>query len=145
MYCKGLTKQELLDYGFVNVIKEDGEWKIYRNWYKTSQKEKTLGIVAITMATRKHKYRPDKIYPKINFSVRNKGIFSIPLSRFLYVWFIADITEPGYVVDHIDDDPYNNDLDNLQLLSIQDNLDKRFTDNPEAWTNQWGKPKGYNK
>jgi hypothetical protein len=24
-------------------------------------------------------------------------------------------------------------------------LAKRFEDNPEAWTNQWGKPKGWNK
>ena len=42
-------------------------------------------------------------------------------------------------VDHIDNDPYNNELDNLQLLTIKENLAKRYTDNPESWVNQWGK------
>ena len=30
----------------------------------------------------------------------------------------------GYVVDHIDNDSFNNDLSNLQLLSIRENLEK---------------------
>ena len=30
----------------------------------------------------------------------------------------------GYVVDHIDNDSFNNSLDNLQLLSIRENIEK---------------------
>ena len=69
---------------------------------------------------------------------------NIPLSRFLYAWFNGDVPA-GYVVDHIDNDPYNNDPYNLQILTISENLEKRYEDNPEAWTNQWGKQKGYKK
>lgn len=142
MYCKPLTKQELQDAGIMNIFKRDGEWVVLRCWYKGSEKTKSFKEVSITQAKRKHKYRPDKYYPKVSFCV-NQIRYSIPLSRLLYVWFIDDITEPGMQVDHIDNDPYNNELDNLQLLTIEDNLAKRFHDNPEAWTNQWGRPKGY--
>jgi hypothetical protein len=31
------------------------------------------------------------------------------------------------------------------MLTVEENLAKRYEDNPEAWTNQWGKQKGYNK
>lgn len=48
-------------------------------------------------------------------------------------------------VDHLDNDPFNNDPNNLELISIEDNLAKRYTDNPESWTNQYGKTKGWKK
>ena len=31
--------------------------------------------------------------------------------------------------------------ENLQLLTVGDNLKKRFEDNEEAWVNQWGRRK----
>ena len=142
MYCKGLSKQELVDYGFISVIYKNKEWVIFRNWFRNNSQEKELKTIKITEATRKHKYRPDKVYPKVNFSVRGKGIFSIPLSRFIYVWFNGDVPD-GYVVDHIDNDPYNNHPDNLQILTISENLEKRYEDDPEAWTNQWGRTKDW--
>ena len=96
------------------------------------------------MAVRHHKYRPDKVYPKITFSTANKK-YNIVLSRLIYVWFKGDITEPGMQVDHKDNDPFNNDPDNLELITISDNLAKRYVDNPDSWTNQYGRQKGWNK
>lgn len=150
MYCKGLTKQELIDAGIVGVVylKELDEWQVHRYWYKNNSTRKVNSVISITMAVGKHKYRTDKVYPKVTFSVRDKvngrKTYSIPLSRLIYVWFKEDIPN-GYVIDHIDNNSYNCSPNNLQMLTIEENLAKRFDDNPEAWTNQWGKEKGYNK
>lgn len=138
MYCKPLTKKELQDLGIMNVYKKNGEWVVLRYWYQGSRKEKDFVEIPISQARRKHVYRPDKYYPKVSFCAKQKH-YSIALSRLLYVWFKGDITEPGMQVDHIDNDPYNNELDNLQLLTIKENLAKRYTDNPDSWINQWGK------
>ena len=142
MYCAPLTKDELKAVGIVDIRKIDGEWLIYRLWYKNFSKVKELKIIKPSLAITKHKFRPDKVYPKITFSTANKK-YSIVLSRLIYVWFKEDITEPGLQVDHIDNDPFNNDPDNLELITIEQNLAKRYVDNPEAWTNQYGKQKGY--
>ena len=141
MYCKGLTRQELIDVGITAVVylEQSKEWEIHRYWYNKRSKKKVQSLIKVTMACGKHKYRPDKYYPKVSFSVKKK-IYNIPLSRLVYVWFIGDIPN-GYQVDHIDNNSFNNMPDNLQILTIEENLAKRFEDNPNAWTNQWGKEK----
>lgn len=138
-YCKPLTKQELLDLGFINVQCYNGNWIIKRLWYKNNAKDKIVKTIKITNVSCKHiKSGNTKKYNKVNFSVNSRGR-SIPLARFLYVWFIEDITEPGLVVDHIDNDPFNDDISNLQLLTVKENNNKRFRDNPECNVNQYGK------
>lgn len=143
MYCKGLTKKELLDAGIIDVKRDFLGWNVYRYWYKNNTGVKVHSKIKVTMANRKHKYRPDKQYPKVSFCVKQK-VYNIPLSRLIYVWYIEDIPD-GMVIDHIDNNPYNNNPSNLQMLSVGENLRKRFEDNPESWTNQWGKPKNWNK
>ena len=128
-YCKGLTKQELEDMGIVEIRwnKYLETWVITREWYKNNsktKKERKQLVVGSVLA--KHKYTRDKSYPKVSFSYKNKPA-AFPVSRLVYVWFIEDVPD-GYVVDHIDNDPYNNRLNNLQLLSIGDNIRKRFSD-----------------
>ena len=139
MYCKKLTKQELLDAGFTSVEYIDNQWRVFRRWRKNSSKEKIDTEIKVTLACGKHKYRPNKYYHKITYSFNRKAI-NIPLSRFIYVWFKGDIPD-GYVVDHINNDSFDNRPENLQLLTVGDNLKKRFEDNEEAWVNQWGKSK----
>ena len=134
MYCKKLTKQELLDAGFTDVKYIDNQWRVFRRWRKNSSKEKIDTEIKVTLACGKHKYRPDKYYHKITYSFNRKAI-NIPLSRFIYVWFKGDIPD-GYVVDHINNDSFDNRPENLQLLTVGDNLKKRFEDNEEAWVNQ---------
>ena len=136
MYCKKLTKQELLDAGFTSVEYIDNQWRVFRRWRKNSSKEKFDTEIKVTLACGKHKYRPDKYYHKITYSF-NRKVINIPLSRLIYVWFIGDIPD-GYVVDHINNDSFDNRPENLQLLTVSDNLKKRFEDNEEAWVNQWG-------
>ena len=138
MYCKGLTKQELIDMGVyrINWNKESNEWCIDRYWYpnyrcriKRHLRVKIHNIVA------EHKYGKTKIYPKVQMSYNGKG-YSFSLSRVLYVWFIEDIPD-GYVIDHIDNDPFNNRLNNLQMLTIEENNRKRFTDLNVKCINQY--------
>lgn len=132
-YGKGLTKEQLKAWGIVDVVYLPtlDEWQVHRYWYKNNSKAKLNTIITPTLAIGKHKYRPDKEYYKITFSVRGEGSHSIPLSRLIYVWFKGDIPD-GYVVDHIDNNSYNNAPVNLRILTVEENLSKRFTDNPEA-------------
>ena len=132
-----LTRAMLEEYGITNIYWDcdNNEWWINRFWYKNHSKDKHHYRVEITNACRPHKYTPKKVYPKVTFSYKCKNK-SITLSRLLYAWFKGDIPE-GYVVDHIDNNPWNNSLDNLQLLTQEENLIKRFTDNPNNPCNQW--------
>ena len=139
MYCKKLTKQELLDAGFTSVEYIDNQWRVFRRWRKNNSKEKFDTEIKITLACGKHKYRPDKYYHKITYSLNGKAI-NIPLSRFIYAWFKGDIPD-GYIINHINGDSFDNRPENLQLLTVGDYLKKRFEDNEEAWVNQWGKCK----
>lgn len=41
------------------------------------------------------------------------------------------------VIDHIDNNPFNNRVKNLQKLTPEENLRKRFEDNPDGGRNQW--------
>ena len=130
MYCKKLTKQELLDAGFTDVKYIEGQWRVFRCWRKNNSKAKVNSEISITLACGKDKYRPVKYYYKITQSFNSK-LSNIPLSRLIYVWFKGDIPD-GYVVDHINNDSFDNRPENLQLLTVGDNLKKRFEDNPEA-------------
>ena len=143
MYCAGLTRNELEQLGVISIYNTPDGWKMARLWYRNNSGHKELKEISVSEAKRKHKYRPDKVYPKFQFSAN--GIhYSIVLSRAIYVWYKGDIPD-GYVIDHIDNNPYNNDPENLKLMTIEDNLNKRFEDNPESWTNQYGKLKNWNK
>ena len=129
MYCKGLTKEELIGFGIVSIYwdKYTNNWAIIRDWYKNNSKTKrTLYKLQICDVTTKHKYTGDKSYPKIQFNWRNKS-YAFPLSRVIYAWFREDIPD-GYVIDHKNNDPYDNTLDNLQMLTIEQNIRKRYDD-----------------
>ena len=115
-YCEKLTRQMLRDWGFTQAVykpdfnlpvKDDKDiWYIERSWRRNNQKENTLRRISITEAVCKHKYSEDKKYLKLTF-MTPEGPKSITLARFLYVWFIGDL-DAGDVVDHIDNNPYNN-------------------------------------
>ena len=138
MYKK-LTKEMLQDWGItdINYDYTNNEWKVMRYWYKNNSKVKQFKQLAICNAVCKHKYTTDKSYPIITFSYKQQMI-SLPLSRLIYVWYNGDIND-GFVVDHIDNNPYNNNPKNLQLLTQEQNLIKRFVDNPSNFKNQWAK------
>lgn len=135
---KQLTRQMLEDMGICKVSwdYEAGNWKIERYWFRNSSKTiKDHIIIRISDAVCKHKYTTDKTYPIVGFGYKGKPQ-SIPLARFIYAWFRGEVKE-GEVVDHKDNNPYNNMLSNLQVLTQEDNLHKRYKDNPQYNRNQW--------
>lgn len=127
-----LTFSMLLEWGIWGVqwIEETGEWKITRYWYKNKSRRKHIQYLRISKAVCKHKYTKDKEYPVVVFSYKNKSK-CIPLSRLIYVWHKGDIPE-GMEVDHIDNNQFNNHIDNLQLLTPEENRAKRFADHPDC-------------
>lgn len=71
-----------------------------------------------------------------SFELSNSGYYRVKLSlgdgykhyavsRIVYETFFGEIAE-DMVVDHIDGDKLNNHKDNLQLLTIRDNILKHF-------------------
>lgn len=121
---KTITKEWLQELG-INEVTEDG--RIFCNG-----KEKTSYVVSC-----KHKHGQDKSYPVIGIydpeyhqlkckegKKGNPGIRLILVSRIVYAWF-KDICPGEYDVDHKDNNPFNNSLNNLQLLTRKENLARR--------------------
>lgn len=136
-YGKALTKQMLKDWGITQVDydRENNEWWIDRYWYKNRSKDKKHIRLKVSQAICKHKYTNDKSYPIVCFSYNSKPI-ALPLARLVYVWYRDDI-EAKEVIDHIDNNPFNNMPWNLQKLSVGENLAKRYLDNPNCNKNQF--------
>lgn len=66
-------------------------------------------------------------YKSVLLSKNGKHIRFL-IHRLVYTAFVGVIPQ-GYHVDHKDNDQQNNRLDNLQLLTVTENLKKRFSDN----------------
>lgn len=137
---KKLTKQMLIDMG-IKVEQNGDEWVVLRYSPKCAKSKKCIWKTCKRRnIVRKHKYAPDKIYVGYSWSYKNK-VFGCTESRLVYAYFIGDIPD-DYDVDHIDNDPTNNKLSNLRLLTREENLKKRFMDNPDNPKNQWQYIKG---
>lgn len=134
---KRLTRAMLEEMGIYNVYwdADNQQWWIDRCWSKCKNGKVIHKRVPVVEATTKHKYAKSKTYYIVAFSYQNKT-HSYPLSRFIYAWFKGDVGE-GMVVDHIDNNPFNNSPTNLQLLTPEENLIKRYVDNPEGHKNQY--------
>ena len=118
-----ITKEWLQSVG-ITEITEDG--KVFT---KHGERKPTI-------ATCKHKHGKDKQYPVIavydpelykDQKSRGKdcpGMRLLLLSRVVYAWF-HEICPAEYDVDHIDNNPFNNSISNLQLLTRKQNLNRR--------------------
>lgn len=142
-YGKALTKEMLQDWGITDIYQDiNNEWVVNRYWYANNSKEKIFKQLSIQNAVCKHKYTTDKSYPIITFSFKQK-VVTLPLARVIYAWFKGPI-DAREVIDHINNDPYNNSPSNLQKLSVGENLAKRFEDNKKCNLNQYT-TRSYNK
>lgn len=145
-YGKALTKEMLQEWGIEEIYWDENlnEWIIDRYWFKNNSKTKVHKNLKIQNAVCKHKFTTDKSYPIITFSF-NQKVITLPLARVIYAWTRGSI-EAREVIDHIDNNPYNNYMNpddandpknNLQKLSVGENLAKRFVDNPLSNRNQY--------
>lgn len=94
------------------------KYKIYydKDWHIVNRKSGHENKIYYNIT--KHKYGEDRVY-----ALTSAG-GSQTLARVIWTYFKGDIPK-GYDVDHIDGDPLNNSLDNLQLLTRAENLRKR--------------------
>ena len=127
-----LTKQDLIDNGYF----VEGE-KVFKNTSKGVKEIKQHTVVG------KHKYGKDREY--ICVSLRIERLFNgkqrlIGLHNVIYAWYKGEVPL-GYDIDHIDNNPFNNNLDNLELVTHEENLKRRRIKGP----NQWYYIKGYDE
>lgn len=77
-----------------------------------------------TQATR-HKYGKTLVYEYVSlYNYETKKMAIMGYHSFLYAWYKGEVPA-GYDVDHIDNNTLNNDIDNLQLLTHEENIKKR--------------------
>ena len=131
-----LTKQDLIDNGYY----VEGE-KVFRHSYSKKHGYKIKEIKTHVIA-RKTKYGHDRRYCYVYLHIKrineNKKVH-ITLHTVIYAWNKGEVPL-GYDVDHIDNNPLNNNIDNLQLLTHKENMRKRSI----KGVNHWYYIKGYN-
>lgn len=131
---KALSRAHLLELGVTHVT-EDGD--VYVNdslrkpsiiigKHKYGQDRKYLAIHFIDKSTKKatiqkYKTKDGTVKKSPSWSYR---VEMIPLARLMLAWFNGSIAS-NMDADHIDGNPMNNNLENLQPLSRKANLSKR--------------------
>lgn len=126
-YAKRLTKRYLLDQGISYVSKDGYIFDLFGE--EIPQVKMPSGYNGKFYQAIQFDYldaNGNKV--KENIDRYFKGYFTykkitIGVHRVVYAWFNNEIPE-GMVVDHIDNNPRNNHLDNLQLLTPEENLAK---------------------
>ena len=127
-----LTKEDLVRNGY--FVEGD---KVFKQSSNGVREIKQQIIVS------KHKYGLEKLYIYLTLFIDtiNDGkqrLFG--LHNVIYAWYKGELPL-GYDVDHIDNNPLNNNIDNLQLLTHEENLQKR----PIKGVNQWYYINGYDE
>ena len=100
-------------------IKEiDGEF------YQEKQRAGLKPIKIWTQA-KTHKYGKTVVYDYATFyNYKTHKSMIMSYHSFIYAWYKGEVPA-GYDIDHIDGDTLNNELDNLQLLTHDENIKKR--------------------
>ena len=124
---RALTKQQLIDLGVTDVTKDGKVFKngveckivILENKYKHSTNVYQNAVVQFVDKSKKFSF-----VTKDGYNSYTYGCMNISVARIMFVWFVRDI-EYGEQIDHKDDNPLNNTLDNLQVLTQEENLKKK--------------------
>ena len=130
MYARRLTKDEIMKSGITTVTK-DG--RVFR---ENTEIKPTIGangyFVINLFELDENGNRITIPYEKSAFGYIYKPRV-VGLHRLMYAWHSKEQEVPeGMVVDHINNDSFDNRPENLQLLTVEENLKKRFEDNPDA-------------
>ena len=137
-YCEELTREMLKEWGITHIdwCEREQQWWVNRYWYRYGRsKEKTKFRLKIAKALGKRKYTKGKEYYIVVFSLNGKAK-TIPLARLVYAFFKGNIPK-GMDVDHKNNDSLDNSIDNLTLLTREQNIAKRYIDNPDGHRNQY--------
>lgn len=118
--AKQLTKKELQEVFGVTSITEDG--RIFCG-------EKEMVPYNVLGPVRKYSGNQKKYHMLSKYS-KGKTI-TVLWHRAVWAWF-NDVAPSNMDVDHIDNNPFNNSISNLQLLTREENLAKRG-----GFKNQW--------
>lgn len=132
-----ITKEELMSLGVTDVT-EDGT--VYVNGKRKSvsllkSREHRYGEVLIVtypgiclqdystkVSVVQHKRHVDgKLYDYKGWAYKTRNI---PLGRLVYAWFHGEVPA-NMDIDHIDNNKWNNNINNLQMLTRKENLARR--------------------
>ena len=134
---KELTKEMLLERGIevLNEKDKNGNYIILRTGKKSCNSKVTTFPLKLTLSGQYCEYSQKwKYYYRTGFNFNGKTE-TYTVSRIYYAWFIGPVPE-GIEVDHIVDEPINNDISNLKLLTPPENRQKR-----RGYKNQYQTPK----
>jgi hypothetical protein len=125
-YAGEITKDYLMKLG-VEYVSTDGKKVIVngkdRRLVKSSS-GKNKHYLALVLYDADLRANTPKEERKISTGQVNIGVHVLN-----YVWNKADKAQ-GYVIDHIDNDPFNNDISNLQCITPKENVNKNRTTEP---------------
>ena len=117
------TKDELKAAGIQLIAdnNEVGGWAVFQN--RTDCKKTWRTRRPIIDLVTKHPYGKDKYYPGVCIYFNGKPL-NTTLHKLVWVWHYGNYPD-NYDIDHIDNDPYNCQLDNLRIVSHAENIKKR--------------------
>lgn len=116
----------LLDYNNIEVEMDKSSYYGYRVYKWSNNERKELNILE---CADHYKYGGYRVSIRVNFwgyrteEDTQKACVSLALAAIVYAWYRGDIPA-GMVIDHIDENPFNNCLDNLQMITRSENTSR---------------------
>lgn len=118
-----LIRQQLIDNNITICDENDSSPKVYQDGK----------LLKVYEHVSKHKYGKNYINYLIAIKLNDKYM-TISYSNVIYCYFKGDILD-DYDIDHIDDNTSNNAISNLQMITREDNINKRLCNGANQYYN----------